>query len=60
MCGHDGHTVCLMGFAALFMENIQKVLHHFYLNLRFRAIRLSDFYSNHVKKEINNYNGGLH
>jgi metal-dependent amidase/aminoacylase/carboxypeptidase family protein len=22
MCGHDGHTVCLLGFCALLMENI--------------------------------------
>jgi len=25
MCGHDGHTTCLIGFANLFMEEIEKV-----------------------------------
>ncbi|EGR30960.1 hypothetical protein IMG5_120230 [Ichthyophthirius multifiliis] len=25
MCGHDGHTTCLLGFASLFMEKINEV-----------------------------------
>ena len=25
MCGHDGHTVCLLGFAAIFMDHINKI-----------------------------------
>jgi metal-dependent amidase/aminoacylase/carboxypeptidase family protein len=25
MCGHDGHTACLVGFAALFLREIEKI-----------------------------------
>ena len=25
MCGHDGHVVCLLGFASLFLENIENI-----------------------------------
>ena len=35
MCGHDGHTVCLMGLAALIMENIKNVASNKTLRLLF-------------------------
>jgi len=25
MCGHDGHTTCLLGFAALFLDNLHLI-----------------------------------
>jgi len=25
MCGHDGHTTCLLGFTAIFLDNLQLI-----------------------------------
>jgi metal-dependent amidase/aminoacylase/carboxypeptidase family protein len=36
MCGHDGHTVCLLGFSALLMENIKNVPSNKTLRLLFQ------------------------